>query len=208
MGAAEAAKTVGQSMDVATTIAAWLALTLGIPTATVAAFQVQHHIRFRRPVFTIKEIELPVKRKAGITFAGPGNIVLNARGARYPVTLTWWGCFLFTSGSKQGTGSGIFTEGKITLEPEVWTELPSLPFGGGSIPDDLPSILYGEVDLSNPRDMFIVPIELKLTGGGARYSLDQIPEELRYARRGWDRGRHGFAGVLRAFRARLPRARR
>jgi hypothetical protein len=193
-------------MDIATTIAAWLALALGIPSAAVAALQVQHYIRFRQPVFTIKELELPVVRKAGVTFAGPGKIVLNARGARYPVTLTRWGCFLFNTGSKQGTGGGIFTEGLITLDPEVWTELPSLPFGGIGIPGDLPPILYGHVELSNPREMFLVPVKLKLTGKGARYVLSEFDRELWYARRGWDRPR-GFAAMLRAFRRRL-RARR
>ena len=195
-------------MDILTTVAAWLALALAVPSAAVAALQVQHYIRFRRPVFTVQEAELPLQRTSyGLTMVGPGKIALNARGARYPVTLTRCGCMLYTSGRMGGSGGAWFAQDLVTLQPEVWTGLPVEHFGIG-IPGELPSHLYGEVYLLNPRDTFVVPLKLKLSGGGSKYSLDEFAELTRWAGRTWDRGRRGFPGMLRAFQARLRRAHR
>jgi hypothetical protein len=194
-------------MDIATTVAAWIALALAVPSAAAAAFQAQHYVRFRRPIFTVQEAELPIQPTSHglFTLVGPGRIALNARGARYPVTLTNCGCTFWASGLREGNGVGWFTEARLTLEPEKWTQF-SVEHTGFGFPGGLWPSLYGEVYLSNPRDTFIVPLKLQLAGGGSKYSLDEFGgEHWRFVDRTFWRGRRGFAGMLRALRARLPR---
>jgi hypothetical protein len=113
---------------------------------------------------------------------------------------------LYTSGFMGGTGVAWTVEGVIALEPEVWTRLP-VEHAGIGVPGEPCQVLYGEVYLSNPRDIFIVPLKLKLAGGGTKYCLDEFGEYLRWTRRTWDRRRQGFPGMLRALQARVRRAR-
>jgi hypothetical protein len=194
-------------MNTATTLAAWIALFLAVPSSAVAAFQVRHYILFRRPVFTVQEAELRVERKAGMTFVGTeGSIVLNARGARYPVTLTRWGCMLYTSGRKGGSGAGLLTEGGFTLQPEVWTRLAVGNVGVG-LPGEPPPSLYAEVYLSNPREVFRVDMKFKLAKDASKYYLDDLDEEGRYWYFTTMRGSRGTWGILRRFRGRLARLR-
>ena len=177
-------------MDVAGVILGSLALILTLLSATVAGFQLRHHVRFRRPVFAVRQAELEAKMKREFAIVGPGSIVLNIRGAAHPVTINKWEAVLFDGDRPRG---GFSTEmaRPITLEPEVWTLVPIRFEVGMGLNTDPPSSLVVEVYLTNPRDVFIVPVRLKLAKDGSRYyhdDLDQHVDELHrtlWRRRGW-----------------------
>jgi len=91
----------------------------------------------------------------------------------------------------------------ITLQPEVWTtlELESVGIGAQGHP---PPVLCGEIYLSNPRDVFTVPLNFKLAGDGSTYYLDDVNESLKYEWRTHWRGHRRVKRVMTVLRSVLP----
>lgn len=178
-------------MDVATAVAAWVALALSFVVAGAYGFQLQHYVRFRRPVFIAKEGELPVELENDHTWIGPGNLILDVRGARYPLTLTKQDFWLFTGQPGDSTGMGGGREGpSVTLEPEVWTRL-TLEGTRFGFRGDPPPVIYGEAYLSNPRDLYTVTVEFALASDRSKYVLGNLGELRRYLLRTVLRRRQG-----------------
>lgn len=175
-------------------------------SSVVAAFQLQHYIRYRNPVFAVRKAELPVETKAGHWLTGPLKVLLNARGARYPVTLTKREAILFMKEEAERVGGGMSSEGPgatITLEPEVWMHLVIESVGVGG-EGDPPPLLRGEIYLSNPRDVFTVPLNFRLSDDGSDYYLDNLDESLSYEYRTHWRGHRRVKRVVSALRSAFP----
>jgi len=153
-------------MEVAGVVIGSIALTLALFSSAYAAFQLQHVIHFRKPVFTVEEVELPVKERAGYTFfVGPGHFVVNVRGATHLVTLTKQMIHFFRGGRPRG---GFGTEMTMSIPPLVWTRV-AVPFQIGMGMEELPPSLDVEIYLSNPRDLYVVPIQVELSQDSSKY---------------------------------------
>ena len=193
-------------MDVAGVVIGSIALFLALFSSSVAVFQLQHYVRFRRPVFAVRDARpLPVVVTGGDWGAGSVKVVVNARGARYPITFTKSEVVLLTSErGHAGVGAGVSSEGQgFTLQPEVWTTIELESVGIGA-PGDPPARLRGEIYLSNPRDVFTVPLNFKLAGDGLTYYLDDGNERLKYEWRTHWRGHRRVKRVMTALRSFLP----
>lgn len=148
-------------------------------TVATGGPRLYHFIRFRKPVFTVHEIQLPVEEKAGQNFVLGGDFVLNVRGAAQPVTLTKWQVMLFRGPGR--SGGGLESQGAINIPPFVWTRIrvPSIGMGLGEAP---PPHVEAEIYLSNPRDLYIVPITLELSEDGSKYNYRDWGYAFRHLR--------------------------
>ena len=178
------------SLDISTAIAAWIALVLSLVATTASGFQLQHFIRFRRPKFTVRRAEFDVKWNGGIPFIGPGVVEIFARGARHPVTITKHQ-FQVLRGAGRASG-GTAEEGPRvtqTLDSERHTPMVVRVDSGMSIEtqmgsdETLPETLDCEVYLSNPEDVYIVPVPLSLAGDSSKYIDSDLGGFVKYLRR-------------------------
>ena len=188
-------------MDVAGVVIGSMALFLALFSSTVAGFQLQHYVRFRKPVFTVKEAQLPVRIRQSQAFLGPGDIVLNIRGAMHPVTLNKWEMIFFMGRIKIGSGGEVRP---TTLEPHVWTLVPIRLDSGIALQDGPRASLQAEIYFTNPRDVFIIPLQLKLVEDGSRYALDDAGEWVRYLYRTIWRRRRIRRWLKESVRAMFP----
>jgi hypothetical protein len=187
------------SVEVAGVVIGSLALVLGLFSSAYAAFQVHDFIRFRKPVFTVHEAELPVKHGATWHSVGPGGFVLAVRGAANAVTVTKWEIILFRRG---GPAGGLGEDRVTNIPPRVWTRItsPSIHVVVQSVPP--PTFLDVEIYLTNPRNLYIVPIRLKLSEDGSKYYYHDLGYMHRLHRTMW---RH--QGRLRRFMRAVSRGR-
>ncbi len=189
-------------MDVPTAVAAWIALVLSLVATAASGFQLQHFIRFRRPKFTVRRAEIDVKWNGGIPLIGPGVVEIFARGARHPITITKHQ-FQVLRGLGRVSG-GVAEEGPRvtqTLDPERHTSMVVRIDSGMSVEtqmgsdETLPETLDCEVYLSNPEDVYIVPLTLSLAGDSSKYIDSDLGGFVKYLRRTSSR---------RSIRDRLP----
>jgi hypothetical protein len=132
-----------------------------------ALFQIQHHWRYRKPVFKVKRAKFAIKRMPGYYPAvADGEIRLNVRGARWPMTLTqqqfFWG-----QSDRVTIGHGI--ERNVLLPAEVWTAVELEAIGmvlEGDPPPSLDCVMYfaDDHDFREKR-----PLRLKLADDGSHY---------------------------------------
>jgi hypothetical protein len=159
------------------TVIALIALILASFSSAVSAFQLQRHIRFRKPIFVVESASLSVHRGEEMAMVTLRELRVNARGARQPITLNnMQVMFIKEQGrDRSGTGGGVNAV-SVTIEPEVWTYLPlgELIGTGIGVQDALPHSFLLELYLSNPRDIFIVPMQFKLSQDAMGYNLDDM----------------------------------
>jgi hypothetical protein len=75
--------------------------------------------------------------------------------------------------------------------------------GGIGTGGEPPRSLHGEIYLSNPQDVFTVPLNFKLSDRGSKYYLDDLDETLRYEYRTHWRGHGRVKRVISALRSAL-----
>jgi hypothetical protein len=154
-------------------VVAWIALGFGVFGTVVSAWNLTDRWRFRRPLFDVLEADFPVMRHAAsqTAFIKSGMVKLQVRGARRPVTITQWQVMMYMrDDNRTGAGTGQ-PEVNFTIPPFVWTpmELPQLAGMGLPPGTDPPPTFKWEIFLSNPRDVFIVDLNVTLTADESRY---------------------------------------
>lgn len=144
------------------------------------AFQLQRSVRFRKPAFHVGYFDLPVKEESGFKFLGLGEIPLDARGASEAVTLTFQEMIVYPEGRSVG-GGGMGNEYAIRIAPFEWQRIQLRFVGGIGLPqNDIPQTLDVDLNLSNPSDVYVVPLRLKLTRDGSRYTYMNSGHMRRY----------------------------
>lgn len=150
---------------------------------------------------------------------GSGKVVMNARGATRPISLSSVEVmFLRTTGGPAGgyASSGIGTSrvgGTGVGELPFLVDLPQqhwkrfqIDLGRLDLPKKTPGAparLNIELYLRSPEEIFVVPVPLVLDGGGAAYGLDDVQERHRFLGRTIWRSRGIRDRLLRLTRFRL-----
>lgn len=190
-------------------IIAVIALVLASFSSIVATIQVQHFIRFRRPVYSVREATLDVGRSqiAGLDgpFVGPGSIVVDIRGASRPITFTKLDVTIFEGDRPVGSLGGQDGEPRL-LEAELWMSVTiPVPMGVRLEAKDPPQFIDAEAYLSNPRDELPIRVRLMLNKDGDKYTYrGDFPRLLKHISR--YRWRHRVRRLFNSLRRRSPGA--
>jgi len=172
--------------SVTVTLEIWTAIASGVAAfgslvgALWAGFQIQHHFRYRKPVFKVKRGEFPLRRMPGRpTVVAGGKILLNIRGARWPITLTKRE-FYYGQTERVTIGHGV--EGNLTLAAEVWTLVELEAVGmvfENEPPPFLDAVMYfaDDHDFSEKR-----PLRLELADDRSRYWIPENADMMHMMR--------------------------
>jgi len=165
-------------VDVANLVIGLIALVLSLFSSAYVAVQLQRFVRFRKVAFHIEDFDLPVKEDSGFKSLGLGEIPVNVRGASEAVTLTFQEMIVYTEG-RSGGGPGNLCA--IHIAPFEWQRIQVRFAGRIGLPqNDIPRILDVDLNLSNPDDVYVVPLRLKLSPDGSKYTYINWGHTRRY----------------------------
>lgn len=183
-------------------------IAIGLPAAILAIILLQRYMRFRRPIYSVREAELQVERLTVGTekfvTVGPGSFVVDVQGASRPVSFTDRGFILFHRGVRRA-GVQIPVSNPILVQAETMTTL-TLPVPSGlGVDAEPPTFIDAAVSLANPHDTpLTIRARLRLNDEGDKYLYRGDAKLFRhlFQARG---ARHDVRRLFKTIRAQLRR---